>query len=208
MIKTIDKKALKASIVEYREKGLSYTDICDLIEKDFGIEMSRQSVYAMYKRAKSDKNIEKNKKLHIARPYIIRYSILGYKPSEIKEIIKRVLESDISVSDIAYAIEEAKASGQYNGMLDEEIELVRSLVQSGEDLVTFVNKLTFMGVKPTPSACKQLLSEYVAREIKLSKARIIGSVMNLVNNDYFIKQLIAENEGGVTIKEVQKASNE
>lgn len=83
-----NKKLLRSIIVSERNLGRSYASIAKELKQNYGVDMSRQSVAGIYKRATSTENISKDRFKVLKNPMICWYSALGYSEGEIKWLIE------------------------------------------------------------------------------------------------------------------------
>lgn len=196
----MDKKALKSTIIELKENGLSFQNISDLLAKDYNIHMSRQAVCGMYNRATSDKIISKNKELILTTEDIVNYNSIGLTSSEIKAVLDK-LGYNITISDIDYIID---INIEYKKSI--EMELVQKIIKGlkiGNDIAEIKSTITYKGIGVTDSKLKSLIKISAEQMIYEQSKKVLASVYNATDNRSLVKDIIVEHNMNITMKDIE-----
>lgn len=200
----MDKRALKSTIIELKESGLSFQNISDILAKDYGIHMSRQAVCGMYNRATSDEVINKNKELILTTEDIVNYNSIGLSNYEIKEVLDK-LGYSITLSDIEYIL---SINTEYKKSV--EMELVQKIVRGlkiGNEIAEIKEKITYKGLSITDNKLKALLKISAEQMIYEQSKKVLASIYNATDDKALVKDIIAEHNMNITMKDIESAEN-
>ena len=200
----MDKRALKSTIIELKESGLSFQNISDILAKDYDIHMSRQAVCGMYNRATSDEVINKNKELILTTEDIVNYNSIGLSNYEIKEVLDK-LGYSITLSDIEYIL---SINTEYKKSV--EMELVQKIVRGlkiGNEIAEIKEKITYKGLSITDNKLKALLKISAEQMIYEQSKKVLASIYNATDDKALVKDIIAEHNMNITMKDVESAEN-
>lgn len=200
----MDKRALKSTIIELKESGLSFQNISDVLAKEYDIHMSRQAVCGMYNRATSDEVINKNKELILTTEDIVNYNSIGLSNYEIKEVLGK-LGYDITLSDIEYIL---SINTEYKKSV--EMELVQKIVRGlkiGNEIAEIKEKVTYKGLSITDSKLKTLLKISAEQMIYEQSKKVLASIYNATDDKTLVKDIIAEHNMNITMKDIENAEN-
>lgn len=200
----MDKRALKSTIIELKESGLSFQNISDILAKDYGIHMSRQAVCGMYNRATSDEVINKNKELILTTEDIVNYNSIGLSNYEIKEVLDK-LGYSITLSDIEYIL---SINTEYKKSV--EMELVQKIVRGlkiGNEIAEIKEKITYKGLSITDNKLKALLKISAEQMIYEQNKKVLASIYNATDDKALVKDIIAEHNMNITMKDIESAEN-
>lgn len=200
----MDKRALKSTIIELKESGLSFQNISDILAKDYDIHMSRQAVCGMYNRATSDEVINKNKELILTTEDIVNYNSIGLSNCEIKEVLDK-LGYSITLSDIEYIL---SINTEYRKSV--EMELVQKIIRGlklGNEIAEIKEKVTYKGLSITDSKLKTLLKMSAEQMIYEQSKKVLASIYNATDDKALVKDIIAEHNMNITMKDIESAEN-
>lgn len=199
----MDRKALKLIIIELKESGKTFQSISDILSNEYGIHMSRQAVCGMYNRATSDKVICKNKTLILATEDIVRYRCLGLSAKEIKGVAS--ISNELSISDIESIL---SANDEYAEIVTKEyINKVTKCIELGMEALTIKDCLTYKGVQVTESMFKELLKKSTEALMNKECISILSRLYNVTSNKALVKEIIAENNMNITMKDIESSNN-
>lgn len=200
----MDKRALKSTIIELKESGLSFQNISDILAKDYDIHMSRQAVCGMYNRATSDEVINKNKELILTTEDIVNYNSIGLSNCEIKEVLNK-LGYSITLSDIEYIL---SINTEYKKSV--EMELVQKIIRGlklGNEIAEIKEKVTYKGLSITDNKLKALLKISAEQMIYEQSKKVLASIYNATDDKALVKDIIAEHNMNITMKDIESAEN-
>lgn len=200
----MDKRALKSTIIELKESGLSFQNISDILAKDYDIHMSRQAVCGMYNRATSDEVINKNKELILTTEDIVNYNSIGLSNCEIKEVLDK-LGYSITLSDIEYIL---SINTEYRKSV--EMELVQKIIRGlklGNEIAEIRAKITYKGLSVTDNKLKSLLKISAEQMIYEQSKKVLASIYNATDDKALVKDIIAEHNMNITMKDIESAEN-
>ncbi len=200
----MDKRALKSTIIELKENGLSFQNISDLLAKDYDIHMSRQAVCGMYNRATSDETINKNKELILTTEDIVNYNSIGLSNSNIKEVLDKQGYS-ITASDIEYIL---SINTEYSKSV--EMELVQKVVRSlrvGNDIIDIERNITYKGICVTSNRLKVLIKLAAEQMIYEQSKKVLASIYNATDDKALVKNIIAEHNMNITMRDIESTKS-
>lgn len=200
----MDKRALKSTIIELKESGLSFQNISDILAKDYDIHMSRQAVCGMYNRATSDEVINKNKELILTTEDIVNYNSIGLSNYEIKEVLDK-LGYSITLSDIEYIL---SINTEYRKSV--EMELVQKIIRGlklGNEIAEIKEKVTYKGLSITDNKLKTLLKISAEQMIYEQSKKVLASIYNATDDKTLVKDIIAEHNMNITMRDIESAEN-
>lgn len=200
----MDKRALKSTIIELKESGLSFQNISDVLAKEYDIHMSRQAVCGMYNRATSDEVINKNKELILTTEDIVNYNSIGLSNYEIKEVLDK-LGYSITLSDIEYIL---SINTEYKKSV--EMELVQKIIRGlklGNEIAEIRAKITYKGLSVTDNKLKSLLKISAEQMIYEQSKKVLASIYNATDDKALVKDIIAEHNMNITMKDIESAEN-
>lgn len=200
----MDKRALKSTIIELKESGLSFQNISDVLAKEYDIHMSRQAVCGMYNRATSDEVINKNKELILTTEDIVNYNSIGLSNSEIKEVLAK-LGYSITLSDIEYIL-----SINIDYKKSVEMELVQKIIRGlkiGNEITEIKAKITYKGLNVTDNKLKSLLKMSAEQMIYEQSKKVLASIYNATDDKALVKDIIVEHNMDITMKDIESVEN-
>lgn len=201
----MDKRALKSTIIELKENNKTYQEISDILAKEYDVHMSRQAVCGMYNRATSDDTIIKNKEMILATNDVINYHVLGIDNKQVKEIIQDI-GYKLSLGDIEYII---KINEEYSISIERELiyKLIKEL-KMGNEINEIKAKITYKGIQITNNKYKELIKKSVEQMIYDESARVLSRVYNCTSDKTLIKDIIAEHNMNITLKDIENKKYE
>ena len=200
----MDKRALKSTIIELKENGLSFQNIGDVLARDYDIHMSRQAVCGMYNRATSDETISKNKELILTTEDIVNYNSIGLSDTNIKEVLDKQGYS-ITVSDINYIL---SINTEYSKSV--EMELIQKIVRSlrvGNDIIDIKRNTTYKGICITSNKLKTLIKSAAEQMIYEQSKKVLASIYNATDDKALVKSIIAEHNMNITMRDIESTNN-
>lgn len=200
----MDKRALKSTIIELKESGLSFQNISDVLAKEYDIHMSRQAVCGMYNRATSDEVINKNKELILTTEDIVNYNSIGLSNYEIKEVLDK-LGYSITLSDIEYIL---SINTEYKKSV--EMELVQKIIRGlklGNEIEEIKEKVTYKGLSITDNKIKALLKISAEQMIYEQSKKVLASIYNATDDKALVKDIIAKHNMNITMRDIENAEN-
>lgn len=200
----MDKRALKSTIIELKENGLSFQNISDVLARDYDIHMSRQAVCGMYNRATSDETISKNKELILTTEDIVNYNSIGLSDTNIKEVLNKQGYS-ITVSDINYIL---SINTEYSKSV--EMELIQKIIRSlrvGNDIIDIKRNITYKGICITNNKLKTLIKSAAEQMIYEQSKKVLASIYNATDDKALVKSIIAEHNMNITMRDIESTNN-
>lgn len=196
----MDKRALKSTIIELKESGLSFQNISDVLAKEYNVHMSRQAVCGMYNRATSDDAISKNRELILTTADIVNYNCLGLNNNEIRDVLNK-LGYSIVLSDIEYIL---SINSEYKKSV--EMELVQKIVKGlkvGNEVSEIKSKLAYKGLVVTDSKLKELIKLAAEQMIYEQSRKVLSSIYNATDDKTLVKDIIAEHNMNITMRDIE-----
>ena len=196
----MDKRALKSTIIELKESGLSFQNISDVLAKEYNVHMSRQAVCGMYNRATSDDAISKNRELILTTADIVNYNCLGLNNNEIRDVLNK-LGYSIVLSDIEYIL---SINSEYKKSV--EMELVQKIVKGlkvGNEVSEIKSKLAYKGLTVTEQKLKALIKIAAEQMIYEQSRKVLSSIYNATDDKTLVKDIIAEHNMNITMRDIE-----
>ena len=196
----MDKRALKSTIIELKESGLSFQNISDVLAKEYNVHMSRQAVCGMFNRATSDDAISKNRELILTTADIVNYNCLGLNNNEIRDVLNK-LGYSIVLSDIEYIL---SINSEYKKSV--EMELVQKIVKGlkvGNEVSEIKSKLAYKGLTVTEQKLKALIKIAAEQMIYEQSRKVLSSIYNATDDKTLVKDIIAEHNMNITMRDIE-----
>lgn len=192
----MDRETLRELIVDYREKGYTFSKIAEILREQYGIVKDRQSIHGIYKRAVKSNDEKKELLVNIVNLYV-----LGYNKAEIRNIL---LGMDIKTSyyTIRNILEE------YTEYIREvQLRYIYSIVTSisdGKSLKEIKGSITYKGIPITEKSFKKLLKEAYILIVKEASLKEIVKVYRDTEDQELVKQVIKGlGINGITFKDIK-----
>ena len=192
----MDRETLRELIVDYREKGYTFSKIAEILREQYGIVKDRQSIHGIYKRAVKSNDEKKELLVNIVNLYV-----LGYNRAEIRNIL---LGMDIKTSyyTIRNILEE------YTEYIREvQLRYIYSIVTSisdGKSLKEIKGSITYKGIPITEKSFKNLLTEAYILIVKEASIKEIVKVYRDTEDQELVKQVIKGlGINGITFKDIK-----
>lgn len=196
----MDKRALKSTIIELKENGLSFQNISDILAKEYNVHMSRQAVCGMYNRATSDDAISKNRELILTTADIVNYSCMGLNNTEIRDVLNK-LGYKLVPSDIEYIL---SINLEYKKSV--EMELVQKIIKElkvGNEIAEIKSKLTYKGLVVSNSKLKELIKLAAEQMVYEQSKKVLASIYNATDDKALVKDIIAEHNMNITMRDIE-----
>lgn len=193
----MSKNELKALIIRLRDNGCSYGEISNVLKSEYGIEMSRQSVCGMYTRS-----VSKGKEKEVNRLDVIMYSVLGYSPLDIREILKDNTEYSLSAMDIKDIIAESRELIKENR--DRKVRTLARALYDGTDNAGVNNILSYNNRVAKKDEYRQLLcdaTEIIMRELA---ATTYAQLFKATGNRDIVKKAMTQVGLEISFREIGK----
>lgn len=193
----MSKNELKALIIRLRDNGCSYGEISNVLKSEYGIEMSRQSVCGMYTRS-----VSKGKEKEVNRLDVIMYSVLGYSPLDIREILKDNTEYSLSAMDIKDIIAESRELIKENR--DRKVRTLARALYDGTDNTGISNILSYNNKVAKKDEYKQLLCDATEIIMKELAATTYAQLFRATGNRDIVKRAMTQVGLEVSFREIGK----
>lgn len=193
----MSKNEIKALIIRLRDNGCSYGEISNVLKSEYGIEMSRQSVCGMYTRS-----VSKGKEKEVNRLDVIMYSVLGYSPLDIREILKDNTEYSLSAMDIKDIIAESRELIKENR--DRKVRTLARALYDGTDNAGVNNILSYNNRVAKKDEYRQLLcdaTEIIMRELA---ATTYAQLFKATDNRDIVKKAMNQVGLEISFREIGK----
>lgn len=178
---------LRELICKYKDDGMTFEKISDVIEEKHGIKRDRQSIYGIYRRYMN--RLEKDKGMLRYDIDIINIAARNEYFSNIKKQVME-LESNITESYIREAIESYKED--IKEVEDEMIDIVDDGIRTGDTKEEIIRSISYKGIEPTDKIYVKLATESFRRKIIDSIELIIAQSIEHNENTDIAKELIKE----------------
>lgn len=193
----MSKNELKVLIIRLRDSGCSYGEISNVLKSEYGIEMSRQSVCGMYTRS-----VSKGKEKEVNRLDVIMYSVLGYSPLDIREILKDNTEYSLSAMDIKDIIAESRELIKENR--DRKVRTLARALYDGTDNTGINNILSYNNKVAKKDEYKQLLCDATEIIMKELAATTYAQLFRATGNRDIVKRAMTQVGLEVSFREIGK----
>lgn len=193
----MSKNELKVLIIRLRDNGCSYGEISNVLKSEYGIEMSRQSVCGMYTRS-----VSKGKEKEVNRLDVIMYSVLGYSPLDIREILKDNTEYSLSAMDIKDIIAESRELIKENR--DRKVRTLARALYDGTDSPGVNNILSYNNKVAKKDEYKQLLCDATEIIMKELAATTYAQLFKATGNRDIVKRAMTQVGLEVSFREIGK----
>lgn len=193
----MSKNELKVLIIRLRDSGCSYGEISNVLKSEYGIEMSRQSVCGMYTRS-----VSKGKEKEVNRLDVIMYSVLGYSPLDIREILKDNTEYSLSAMDIKDIIAESRELIKENR--DRKVRTLARALYDGTDNTGISNILSYNNKVAKKDEYKQLLCDATEIIMKELAATTYAQLFRATGSRDIVKRAMTQVGLEVSFREIGK----
>ncbi len=195
----MDRKTLRALVVEYRdEKKWKFTQIAEMLRKEYGIVRDRQSLSGIYARAKN--NIEEDKSNIAITADIINLYAMGYNMSEISSMLEKMGETvsyynirEIIGKEVDY-IEDVK-----NALALKAVDLIIEGKRQSE----IKKDLSYKGISPTEKGFIAIMVEAYSIIVLHAATTELVKAYRDVDNREIIKQVIAKTGLQISLTEIK-----
>lgn len=195
----MDKETLKSIVIEYKDSGMTYQEISDKINKDYGIKKSRQALQKMYHRA--IEKAENNKEKFLITTDVVNIYCLGYAMTEVKTLVSKLREG-INYNDIVAIIRD---EGEYIKEVEESIlNKLISILEQANDIVVLKNLLSYKGIEPTDKKINQYIG-MAYKNIILDKASTyLATMCQLTDDTAAVKKVISELNMDISMSDIRE----
>jgi hypothetical protein len=192
----MDRETLRELVVDYREKGYTFSKIAEILREQYGIVKDRQSIHGIYKRAIKNTDEKKELLVNIANLYV-----LGYKKAEIKNILL-----GMGIKTSYYTIRNVINE---NADYMREVQLgyvykIATSISDGKYLEEIKESIAYKGALPTDKGFKKLLIEAYTLIVKEACTKEIAKVYRDTDDSEIVEHVIDKlGVRGVTVKDIK-----
>lgn len=192
----IDKESLKVYIIEQRNKGLTFQNISDNLQRDFGIKRDRQAIHSMYKRAIEQENMNDEKLSVMNFAYQLR--VLGYNTTKITAFIN---ERGYKIS--YNKVREILSSNPVGGKEFRKVCMANIINMVGEGCTRndLLKVLSINGIQPTDKALNEFVYEalgvIIANKMKnrlVYSCRLLGGKIDIQSLFKYVESNLRNSE--------------
>ena len=185
---------LRELICKYKEQGLTFERISEIIDEEYGIKRDRQSIYGIYKRYMN--RLEKDKEKLRTDIDIINIAARNEYFSNIKKQVME-LESNITESYIKTAVEKYKDDIQE--IEDEMVEIVSDGIRTGATKEEILESISYKGIRPTEKIYVKLATKSFRNKIIESIETIVAQSIKHSGDTSVAKELVKEFPTGKSV---------
>ena len=178
---------LRELICDYKEQGLTFERISEILDEEYGIKRDRQSIYGIYKRYMN--RLEKDKEKLRTDIDIINIAARNEYFSNIKKQVME-LESNITESYIKTAVEKYKDDIQE--IEDEMVEIVSDGIRTGATKEEILESISYKGIRPTEKIYVKLATKSFRNKIIKSIETIVAQSIKHSGDTSVAKELVKE----------------
>lgn len=200
----MDKRTLKSTIIELKDDGKTFQEISDILAKEHSIQMTRQAVYGMYKRATSDDLLEHNKLLILITNDIMNYNALGLSDKQIQEILLP-LDDKIKVSEVHQIV--VSNSDYMIDIRDEQVKRIMNAIENGHSIKDITNSLSFKNQIIKQSKLNELIKIASDRLVEKYATQVLAKVFNTTEDRDAVKHTIDKFNMNISFKDIGKIIN-
>ena len=184
----VNREELKEKIVYMRDQqGLTFSQIAN----ELGVDITRQGVYAIYKSVKESQLSKDDNPL--ARLDATNYYLLGLSEKEIKEIIKRDYQINISGEQIRVINKNYKA-------IDRAILFtISACVDKNSSIEEIKEKIRYKGESIRLHSLYGYLYRYIDERLNSLAIPYLENVMKLTNDKNLVNRMMKQH--GLVIKQ-------
>ncbi len=196
----MDKKTLRAIVVEYRNKGWEFSKISKMLKEEYGIVRDRQALHGIYTRAIKSMNNEKSKYSVAAVADVVNVYTLGYSMAETRHIATSLgnFVSYYNVRDII-ASEEEYIRSVKNTMACKAV----GIIMEGRSQEEIKNEIAYKGVMPTEKGFNSVLVDaYTMIVLNAATNEIVKAYRDIENRE-IIKEVISNTGLNINIAEIK-----
>lgn len=164
-----DNGTIKSMIKVMRDKGMTYQEIADKLEKEYGIVRTRQAIYGMYSRATDEaKEMQSEEKQKIVS-HVINIYCLGLDMTKTTLAVQN-LGLNVSYNKVSRIIH--SNPNYIKSVNDTLIAKVKDLISAEDDPSIIKAKLSYCGIEISNkkfqslicTACKIRVRDYIIKE--------------------------------------------
>ena len=185
---------LRELICDYKEQGLTFERISEILDEEYGIKRDRQSIYGIYKRYMN--RLEKDKEKLRTDIDIINIAARNEYFSNIKKQVME-LESNITESYIKTAVEKYKDDIQE--IEDEMVEIVSDGIRTGATKEEILESISYKGIRPTEKIYVKLATKSFRNKIIESIETIVAQSIKHSGDTSVAKELVKEFPTGKSV---------
>lgn len=152
----MDRQTLRAIVVEYRNKGWKFSQISEMLKKEYGIVRDRQSLHGIYTRAMNSMQEEKSKYDVGKVADVINIYALGYNMAETHSYV-----SELGHSLTYYAVRDiiANQENYINTVKNNLACKAVSLILEGKSIEDIKKALAYKDIEPDEKGLTAILTD-------------------------------------------------
>lgn len=194
----MDKQSIKALIIELNDKGYTFKEISDTLSDNYNINMTRQAVHGMYKRALN--SVEHTNKVKELTHNILTLYSLGFKVTQLKEKYP-----ELTVRDIESVLENNK--DKLEKIRNNQVTLTANMIKNGQGLDEIEKALSFENERPTENVLKNIVKQASYTLINSNASVVLAKLFMLIEDRDILKDAIAKFNLDITFRDIGKAIN-
>ena len=196
----MDKTTLKATIVELKENGMSFSEISKELEDKFDIKMTRQAVCGMYNRIVSKNNDSTN---IVLVKDICTYKSLGLSDFAIRNILKEHCV-DVTSSYIKTVIDDKLE--YIEDIKNDYVDRVSGMLDANIHLTSIINSMEYKGVKPTSNCIDEIIERASSKLLNDTCMEVLVNLYRNISDSNLIRKLISKYNMDIEFRDVKRES--
>ena len=166
----MNNRQIREFIVDKVDEGYKFTEIVKILDEGYGIQKSKQSVHAIYKRAMAREEREEKEYKHDEKfiSDILNIYVRGYKMSETHKILASLDYEDVKYHRVVKIINENEDTA--NEIRNKLILHTTNKIVGNADIDEIINSLTYKGVTINENALIEII---VGAYEKIIRNRVI-----------------------------------
>lgn len=195
----MDNDTLRALVIEYRKQGYKFSEIADMLEKEYGIVRSKQSIHGMYTRGINRLQGESEEQKLLDRTDVVNLHALGYNMTDIQNELNK-LENDITYHTIRGIVGREL---EYIGKVKEGLIFkVADLLIAGKSNEEISESLQYKGIEPTEKGMNDIIVSAYTLIIRNFIVNELVKVYRDTDNREVVKEVIKNIGISVGISEI------
>jgi len=199
----MDKETLKSLIIEKRNKNYTFEKIAQELNSEYaGLNMNRQKVHGLYKRAKK-KEEEKDENYPVTLA-LVNLRARGYKVTEVTSIALS-MGYDVNYQKVRNILENEEMSIDH---VKKDLRVsTAKYISEGEDIENIKQKLKYKNVAPTEEETTEILVDAYAIIVKHVALNELARVYHELKDKSLINKIISKTGLQITLDEIRKRAD-
>jgi hypothetical protein len=196
----MDKKVLKAIIVDLKNKGNSYQSISNTLKDEYEVVMSRQAICGMFNRLKEGENSKDSSDFIVVLNDIINYTVIGMTPKDIRSTLLKY-KREVKLNTISEVLRDEREL--YLKTKLEYVERFKSVYKDidGDEIIKV---LSYKGVEPTLSSLSEIVSKAAYDIICNDAIKILVDIQNKVGYAHIIESVLRMTNLKISSRDINK----